>query len=106
MKTEQIPSGKMHTQSLVIINFPCNPVLAGVKGPWGPVRDVLTQPPWAVPNRPSQFSSFLGCFSRLRPAAVRDDQLGGRLAWALEENLKREDLLPSSCLSISSADLF
>lgn len=35
---------KMHTQSLIIIDFPCNPVLADVKGPWGPIRDVLTQP--------------------------------------------------------------
>lgn len=53
-KTGQMLSGIVHTQSPIIKDLPCNPVLADVKGPWRPIRDVLTQAPWAVGDRSSQ----------------------------------------------------
>lgn len=43
-KLEQTPSGKIRTQSLITIELSCKPLLAGVRGPWGRIRDVLSQP--------------------------------------------------------------
>lgn len=53
-KAGRMLSGIVHTPSPIVKDLPCNPVLADVKGPWGPNRDVLTQPPWAVGDRSSQ----------------------------------------------------
>lgn len=106
-KIEQMPSAKMHTPSLIIIDLPCNPMLACVTGPCEYVRDV----------HPATLGSgvqayLVSCIILMLPGTLQKAETccceKATVRWALcvGPGRKSKKERPSSSLSIFSIDLF